>query len=75
MKVLGSNELWSLRYRGGRLFVFGVGGSAATSSHAVNDFRKGKEASIGFLIGQVQKEAKGQADANLTRRLLLEKLK
>ncbi|KKQ74067.1 MAG: Aspartyl/glutamyl-tRNA(Asn/Gln) amidotransferase subunit B [Candidatus Woesebacteria bacterium GW2011_GWB1_38_5b] len=42
---------------------------------AVNDFRKGKEASIGFLIGQVQKEAKGQADANLTRRLLLEKLK
>jgi len=35
-----AHELWSLRYRGGRLFVFGVGGSAATSSHAVNDFRK-----------------------------------
>ena len=25
---------------GGRLFVLGVGGSAANASHAVNDFRK-----------------------------------
>jgi len=29
-----------LRDRGGRLFVVGVGGSAANCSHAVNDFRK-----------------------------------
>jgi D-sedoheptulose 7-phosphate isomerase len=28
------------RRRGGRLFVLGVGGSAANASHAVNDFRK-----------------------------------
>ncbi len=28
------------RSRGGRLFVLGVGGSAANASHAVNDFRK-----------------------------------
>jgi D-sedoheptulose 7-phosphate isomerase len=28
------------RERGGRLFVLGVGGSAASASHAVNDFRK-----------------------------------
>ena len=28
------------RVRGGRLFVLGVGGSAANASHAVNDFRK-----------------------------------
>src|SRR6185295_1471519 len=28
------------RERGGRLFVLGVGGSAANASHAVNDFRK-----------------------------------
>ena len=28
------------RARGGRLFVLGVGGSAANASHAVNDFRK-----------------------------------
>jgi D-sedoheptulose 7-phosphate isomerase len=29
-----------LRDRGGRLFVLGVGGSAANAGHAVNDFRK-----------------------------------
>jgi D-sedoheptulose 7-phosphate isomerase len=33
-------ELAALRERGGRLFVLGVGGSAANASHAVNDFRK-----------------------------------
>ena len=33
-------ELAALRARGGRLFVLGVGGSAANASHAVNDFRK-----------------------------------
>jgi D-sedoheptulose 7-phosphate isomerase len=32
--------LASVRERGGRLFVLGVGGSAAHASHAVNDFRK-----------------------------------
>jgi D-sedoheptulose 7-phosphate isomerase len=32
--------LASVRERGGRLFVLGVGGSAANASHAVNDFRK-----------------------------------
>jgi D-sedoheptulose 7-phosphate isomerase len=33
-------ELRSVRDRGGRLFILGVGGSAANASHAVNDFRK-----------------------------------
>lgn len=32
--------LVELRTRGGRLFILGVGGSAANASHAVNDFRK-----------------------------------
>lgn len=32
--------LADLRDRGGRLFLLGVGGSAANCSHAVNDFRK-----------------------------------
>ena len=32
--------LAAVRARGGRLFVLGVGGSAANASHAVNDFRK-----------------------------------
>jgi D-sedoheptulose 7-phosphate isomerase len=35
-----ARELVSLRERGGRLFLLGVGGSAGNCSHAVNDFRK-----------------------------------
>jgi len=31
--------LAAVRARGGRLFILGVGGSAANASHAVNDFR------------------------------------
>lgn len=32
--------LFDIKNSGGRLFVLGVGGSAANASHAVNDFRK-----------------------------------
>src|SRR5882762_130703 len=35
-----ADELAAIRDRGGRLFILGVGGSAANASHAVNDFRK-----------------------------------
>lgn len=35
-----AQELAQVRERGGRLFILGVGGSAANASHAVNDFRK-----------------------------------
>ncbi len=35
-----ATSLAGLRARGGRLFVLGVGGSAANAAHAVNDFRK-----------------------------------
>jgi D-sedoheptulose 7-phosphate isomerase len=35
-----TQELVQLRDRGGRLFLLGIGGSAANCSHAVNDFRK-----------------------------------
>src|SRR3989339_996431 len=34
------DELIKLKKRKGRLFLLGVGGSAANCSHAVNDFRK-----------------------------------
>jgi len=34
------HQLVTLRESGGRLFLLGVGGSAANCSHAVNDFRK-----------------------------------
>ncbi|MDR2442394.1 MAG: SIS domain-containing protein [Deltaproteobacteria bacterium] len=35
-----AQKLADLRSGGGRLFILGVGGSAASASHAVNDFRK-----------------------------------
>lgn len=35
-----ANGLATVRERGGRLFILGVGGSAGHASHAVNDFRK-----------------------------------
>src|SRR3990167_7012036 len=34
------NALEELQRIGGRLFIIGIGGSAANASHAVNDFRK-----------------------------------
>jgi D-sedoheptulose 7-phosphate isomerase len=34
------DHLAATRERGGRLFILGVGGSAANAAHAVNDFRK-----------------------------------
>jgi D-sedoheptulose 7-phosphate isomerase len=34
------HALAAVRARGGRLFILGVGGSAANAAHAVNDFRK-----------------------------------
>jgi len=40
MVELIAEGLVDVRRRKGRLFVIGVGGSAANSSHAVNDFRK-----------------------------------
>jgi D-sedoheptulose 7-phosphate isomerase len=35
-----ADSLAAVRARGGRLFILGIGGSAANASHAVNDFRK-----------------------------------
>src|SRR5438874_613865 len=35
-----ATALATIRDRGGRLFILGVGGSAGHASHAVNDFRK-----------------------------------
>ena len=34
------DKLWDIRNNGGRVFVLGVGGSAANASHMVNDLRK-----------------------------------
>ena len=40
---------------------------------AVEDFRTGKQAAVGALIGQVMKEVKG-ADAKLVRQMLIERM-
>ena len=56
------------RARGGRLFILGVGGSAANASHAVNDFRKivGLEAycptdNVSELTARINDEGWGDA--------------
>jgi aspartyl-tRNA(Asn)/glutamyl-tRNA(Gln) amidotransferase subunit B len=41
---------------------------------AVEDFQRGKESSVTWLIGQVMKRSAGRAKPALVRRLLLEKL-
>ncbi len=41
---------------------------------AVNDFKAGKQASLGFLVGQVMQKSKGTADPNSARSILIEKL-
>jgi len=41
LEIVKAIEILStIRANGGRLFILGVGGSAANASHAVNDFRK-----------------------------------
>ncbi len=42
---------------------------------AVADFRAGKGAAMGFLIGQVMKETKGQAHPEVVKKMLEEELK
>ena len=45
---------------------------AAIAGHpqAVADYREGKKAAIGFLVGQVMKSTKGQANASMVKDLL-----
>lgn len=51
--------LKEIRREGGRLFILGVGGSAANASHAVNDFRK---------IGKIESYSPTDNAAELTAR-------
>ena len=41
---------------------------------AIQDWRKGKKQSLGFLVGQVMKATQGKANPVLVNQLLLEKL-
>lgn len=42
---------------------------------AIADFKNGKESALQFLIGQVQKQAKGKSDVKRVAGILLERLK
>jgi len=55
----GVEILKETRENGGRLFILGVGGSAANASHAVNDFRK---------IGKIETYAPTDNVSELTAR-------
>ncbi len=47
----------------------------AANSDAITNFKSGKEASLMYLVGQVMKEMKGQANASLVKEELLKSLK
>ncbi len=47
----------------------------AKNQQAKADFEEGKTQAVEFLVGQVMRETKGAVDPNLTRKMLLEKLK
>jgi len=46
----------------------------AAHSNVVQDYRSGKKAALGFLVGQVMKSTQGRANPAVVNRLLAEKL-
>jgi aspartyl-tRNA(Asn)/glutamyl-tRNA(Gln) amidotransferase subunit B len=42
---------------------------------SVEDFKNGKDRAIGFLVGQIMKKTKGQANPQMVNKLLLEEIK
>ena len=46
----------------------------AANPQSVEDYRAGKDRAIGFLVGQIMKATKGQANPGLVNKLLKEKL-
>ena len=47
----------------------------ANNSQAVEDYKKGKEASLKFLIGMIMRESKGRANPQMVEEILKNKLK
>jgi aspartyl-tRNA(Asn)/glutamyl-tRNA(Gln) amidotransferase subunit B len=45
------------------------------NTKAVEDYKGGKQATLGFLVGQVMQATKGAADPNDVRDILIEQLK
>ena len=46
----------------------------SNNKKAVADYKSGKQATIGFLVGQVMQKTKGSADPNKAKSVLIEKL-
>ena len=44
------------------------------NSKVVEDYKKGKEKALGYLVGQMMKETKGRANPRLVNKLLKEKI-
>jgi aspartyl-tRNA(Asn)/glutamyl-tRNA(Gln) amidotransferase subunit B len=42
---------------------------------AIEDYKKGKQAALGFLVGQVMQETKGQANAKQVQKLTIKEIK
>jgi aspartyl-tRNA(Asn)/glutamyl-tRNA(Gln) amidotransferase subunit B len=47
----------------------------AEHAKVVDDFRAGKKAALGFLVGQVMKSTQGKANPGVVNRLLEEKIR
>jgi len=44
------------------------------SAASIADIKAGKDKAIGYLVGQVMKKSKGQANPSLAQKLIREKL-
>lgn len=51
-----------------------VDAALAANPKVVDDFRAGKQAALGFLVGQVMKQSKGKASPQMVQQLLRQKL-
>ena len=45
------------------------------NEQSIEDFKNGKDRAVGFLVGQVMKATKGQANPPLVNKLLMEEIK
>ena len=46
-----------------------------TNPQSIEDFKNGKDRAIGFLVGQIMKATKGQANPQMVNKILKKKLK
>jgi aspartyl-tRNA(Asn)/glutamyl-tRNA(Gln) amidotransferase subunit B len=44
------------------------------NAQSIEDFKNGKDRAIGFLVGQIMKATKGQANPPLVNKILLEEI-